>query len=210
MSSTDTAKKRADFLLRYALQSFAIVIILAVLLRTFLISSYVMSGWSMLPSIWPGDFIVAAKVGASRPERGAVVVLRCPNSRDRICLKRVVGVSGDRIEFRAEGLWVNGQPAVYQPVADGVSLEAVAGESWLIWPSLNATKMEPVIVPPGHVFLLNDKRSDQEDSRHWGPVRAEEIEARALRVWLSLDWYDGDRVRTWPRVRWPRLLRSID
>ncbi len=214
MNSTDTLRKQANFLLRYALQSFAVILILAVLVRTFLFSSYVMSGWSMLPSIWPGDFLIAGKWNLTSIHRGDVVILHCPHVKDRICLKRVVGLAGDRIEFKGGLLVVNGQPAIYQPVSNDVQLEMVAGESWLIWPAPFTGQTEPdgepVIVPPHSLYLLNDKRSDPEDSRTWGPVKSELLEARALRVWLSLDWYEGDEVRSWPRVRWPRMLRSID
>lgn len=215
MSSTDTAKKQANFLLRYALQSFAVILILAVLLRTFLISSYVMSGWSMLPSVWPGDFLLAGKWGMAEIERGDVVILRCPQARDRICLKRVVGLAGDRIEFHGGLLVVNGQAAAYKKVTDEVQMEDVAGSSWVIWPApftgqTDQAEAAPVVVPPRSLYLLNDKRSDPEDSRSWGPVKSDLLEAKALRIWLSLDWYDGKEVRSVPRVRWPRMLRSID
>ena len=67
------------------------------------------------------------------------------------------------------------------------------------------------MVPPKQVYLLNDRRGDGEDSRAWGPVNRADIEARIQWVWLSLDWYDSDgSVRGWPRLRWSRLLRSID
>lgn len=215
MTATDTAKKRANFLLRYVLQSLAVILILAILVRTFLISSYVMSGWSMLPSVWPGDFLLAGKWNLAKVERGDVVVLHCPHQKDHICLKRVVGLAGDRIEFRGGLLVVNGQTATYQPVSADVQMEVVAGKSWLIWPApfTGRTRTEdeaPVVVPPHSLYLLNDKRSDSEDSRTWGPVKSDLLEARALRVWLSLDWFDGDEVRTWPRLRWARMLRSID
>jgi signal peptidase I len=215
MSSTIAAKKQANFLFRYALQSFAVILILAIFVRTFLVSSYVMSGWSMLPSVWPGDFLVAGKWKMTSIERGDVVILRCPQVKDRICLKRVVGLAGDRVEFRDGLLHVNGQAASYQNVAAEVQMELVSGQSWLIWPApftgkTGLTEGDPVVVPPDHLYLLNDKRSDREDSRAWGPVKSDLLEARALRVWLSLDWYEGDQVRSWPRVRWPRMLRSID
>lgn len=215
MSPTMTAKKQVNFLLRYALQSFTVILIVAILVRTFLISSYVMSGWSMLPSVWPGDFLVAGKWKLSSVERGDVVILRCPQVKERICLKRVVGLPGDRLEFRDGQLHVNGKPSSYQKVTDEVQMEQVFGESWLIWPApftgkTGMTEGDPVVVPPDHFYLLNDKRSDREDSRAWGPVKSDLLEAKALRVWLSLDWYEGEQLRSWPRVRWPRMLRSID
>lgn len=208
--TTDIGKQRANFLLRYTLQSLAIILIAAILIRTFLISSFVMSGWTMLPNIWPGDFLLAAKWGISKIQRGTVVALRCPQAKDTICLKRVVGLPGDRIEFQDGLLTVNGERAVQRKVSDQVVGEQVAGGHWMIWPQGAAPTADPVVVPPGEVFLLNDKRESDLDSRTWGPVSMSLLEARALRIWLSLDWYDDGVVRSWPRVRWERLLRSID
>lgn len=213
MSATDTARKQFHFLIRYSLQSAATIIILAVLIRVFFISSYVMSGATMLPSVWPGDFLVAAKWRAAHPDRGDVVAMRCPGSRDRTCLKRVVAVAGDRVEFVGGHLVVNGEPARLNKVSSEIMIERVGARDWTIWPANEGDKAmsaEPIVVPPDHVYLLNDKRGDLEDSRRWGPVPRRDIEAKVKYVWLSLDWYEGRQVRSWPRVRWTRLLRSID
>lgn len=209
MSSTDTAKKQYNFLFRYTLQSAAIIVISATLIRVFFVSSYVMSGASMLPSVWPGDFLLAFKWG--KPQRGDVVALHCPGARERTCLKRVIGVAGDRIEFMAGQLVVNGEPSRMKKVSPELAVEQIGSHSWVMWPESDAgTTVEPLAVPPGQVYLLNDKRSDAEDSRNWGSIRVEELEARVRFVWLSLDWFEGGQVRSWPRPRWRRMLRSID
>jgi signal peptidase I len=205
--------KQGTFLVRYALQSFGIILVLAVLIRTFLISSYVMSGWSMLPNIWPGDFLLGDKITKTRLQRGDVVVLRCPNAKDQICMKRVVGLPGDRIEFRNHELIINGEKSRHKEVKEGVELESVLGARWLIWPLTKGKEpldAEPLVVPPHELYLLNDKRSFLEDSRTWGTVKIDQLDAKVWRVWLSLDWYDGDVVRSMPRIRWSRMLRSID
>ncbi len=204
--------KQRTFLLRYALQSFGIIIILAILIRTFLISSYVMSGWSMLPNIWPGDFLLGNKIAVHHLKRGDVVALRCPQSKERICLKRVIGLPGDRVEFINGDLAINGEKSRHRAVTDGVELETVLGARWLIWPLAKGkeTVAGPIVVPPQELYLLNDKRSFLEDSRSWGPIRQDAVDAKVWRIWLSLDWFDGDVVRSMPRLRWSRMLRSID
>jgi signal peptidase I len=208
-SATDTAKKQYEFLLRYVLQSAGIILISAVLLRVFFVSSYVMAGTGMLPSVWPGDFLVAFKW--STPKRGDVAALRCPGAKERTCLKRVIGVEGDRIEFLAGQLVVNGQPSRLRKVSAELAVEQVGKQSWVIWPQSTAgATVEALVIPPGQVYLLNDKRSDNEDSRSWGPISDDELEGKVRFVWLSLDWFEGSKVRNWPRPRWHRMLRSID
>jgi signal peptidase I len=209
---TDTARKQANFVLRYALQSFGLIVVLAVLIRIFLISSYVMAGASMLPTIWPGDFLIGVKWHLGEPRRGDVVVFRCPAARESNCLRRVIGVAGDRVEFKGGHLVVNRTAAVLRGVGGGFAEESVSGRGWAVWPAPQAEKDRPaVIVPPGFMYVLNDKREDHDDSRRWGPLPVELLEARVSRVWLSLDWYErSGQVRAWPRPRWSRLLRSID
>jgi len=203
--------KQLNFLLRYTLQSAATIVLLAVLVRVFFISSYVMSGASMLPSVWPGDFLVAYKWGAQQPKRGEVVALRCPGAKERTCLKRVVGVEGDRIEFKAGQLVLNGEASRVHKVSEELAVERVGEDSWVIWAQTGAgSSSEPQIIPPGHVYLLNDKRTEAEDSRSWGAISTGDLEARVRFVWLSLDWFEGKKVRSWPRPRWQRMLRSID
>ncbi len=211
MAATDTTKKQVDFLFRHGLQLFAVILIVGILLRIFIFSSYAVSGWAMLPSVWPGDFIVGRKAPWFQIQRGDVVTLRCPGLRDQTCIKRVVGLPGDRVEWKEGTLWINERSASHQELTADLATESQLGENWLIWPDQNARESSnPVVVPPQHFLLLNDKRSDRDDSRSWGPVAADLIEAKLDLTWLSLDWYDGEDVRSWPEVRWSRFLRRID
>lgn len=170
----------------------------------------------MLPSVWPGDFVVATKWRLSHLERGQIVTLRCPPSRDQFCIKRVVGVPGDRIEFKMGRLVLNGVEAQLQMQGD-FALETTGGKSWMIWPDQAiGFNLDPVIVPPGMLYLLNDRRADHLDSRTWGVVPQNLLRSRVRNVWLSLDWQakenvDGTEsvVSDWPQIRWSRIFRSI-
>ncbi|NJL24107.1 MAG: signal peptidase I [Calothrix sp. SM1_5_4] len=178
---TDASRKRTGFLFRYALRSFAIVLLLAILIRVFFFSSYVMSGAAMLPSVWPGDFIVAVKWRLQQPKRGEIVAFQCPAATERICLKRVIAVEGDRVEYSEGKLMVNGRFSNNRPLSGVIAQESIEGQAWAIWPApMQAVSTEPVIVPPRHVYVLNDKRVDNEDSRQWGAVPVELIEGRAM------------------------------
>jgi signal peptidase I len=58
-------------------------------------------GGSMMPTLRPGDWLIATRAGSVR--RGSVIVLRHP-SRDLDLVKRVAAVSGDRVGDRALGV----------------------------------------------------------------------------------------------------------
>ncbi len=74
-----------------------------------------MAGQSMLPNVWPGDFLVGANWRTQDLKRGEVVVLRCPFATEQICLRRVVGLAGDRVEFDQGVLKINGERAALTP-----------------------------------------------------------------------------------------------
>ena len=58
------------------------------------------------------------------------------------------------------------------------------------------------VVPPGHVFVMGDHRSNSNDSRFWGAVPIENIKGKALFIWLSYEhWGPLD----WGGIRWDRI-----
>ena len=61
---------------------------------------------------------------------------------------------------------------------------------------------QPVVVPPGEVFVMGDNRDNSADSRVWGFVRYDQIKGKVGAVAFSWDECAG-------RVRPERFLRSL-
>ncbi len=120
------AKKRAGvkdpWWIEYS-KSFFPVILAVFLLRSFLVEPFKIPSGSMIPTLLVGDYILVTKssYGIRLPvlntkliptgdvERGDIVVFRYPRDKTLDYIKRVVGVPGDRLEYRDKRLTINGE-----------------------------------------------------------------------------------------------------
>src|SRR5882724_4707262 len=103
--------------------SFFPVILIVFLLRSFLVEPFKIPSSSMVPTLLVGDFILVNKftygirlpvankkvIELGSPQRGDVMVFRYPDDPSLDYIKRVVGVPGDRLEYRNKRLTINGQ-----------------------------------------------------------------------------------------------------
>ncbi|WUH90651.1 signal peptidase I [Streptomyces sp. NBC_00433] len=143
---------------------------------------------SMVPTVQPGDRLLAQKISGSEVHRGDVVVFKDKLWGDQPLVKRVVGVGGDVVACcDAKGrLTVNGK------AVDETYLKGGGPASF-----------EPFStrVPAGQIFLLGDNRAVSEDSRihladaEGGSVPAGDVRARV----------DGV---AWPSSRMGLLART--
>lgn len=188
---------------------------------------------SMKPTILEGDRVFVNKVAYdlkvpfttwhvaewSNPQRGDIVVFFSPHDGQRL-VKRVIGLPGDTIELRNNGLVLNGQPVEYKSIAEELlrdlapadrvgrvfAAEQLPGETHAVAGNPNAPAMRSFAslrVPEGHYFMMGDNRDDSFDSRYYGPVERKRIVGRATAVVLSLD-----RNNHW-LPRWKRFFTSL-
>ena len=193
-------------------RSFFPVIIVVLVLRSFVAEPFRIPSGSMLPTLVVGDFILVNKfayglrlpvidrkvLAIGEPRRGDVVVFRYPPQPSIDYIKRVVGLPGDRIEYRSKRLYINGEQVQVSAIADsGGNSDIDTYEEQLgeVLHAIQVTASRPtidggVIVPPGHYFVMGDNRDNSADSRVWGFVPDENLLGRAFMVWMSLDFGD--------------------
>lgn len=145
---------------------------------------------SMAPTIEKGDFILANSWAyrQAAPQRGDLVVLHRGQAADAHYLKRIVAIPGDTVAIKSGQLLING---------DGVT------ETYLHPPRQvrpYGREFPPTELGPDQYFLLGDNRDNSADSRMWGPLRRDQIEAKAVYIWFSGSESDGIRWRRFPKL----------
>lgn len=85
-------------------------------------------------------------------------------------IKRVIGLPGDRIEYKDDILYINDEP-YDEPLTRSFTLEetSVGGD----------------IVPEGYLFVMGDNRRNSEDSRRIGATPIEQIIVTTKVVYFS-------------------------
>lgn len=116
-----------------------------------------------------------------------------PPHDDRYFIKRVIGLPGDKIEYRNKTLFVNGEEQSTKRFEDDRARSRFAR----YWEQLGDVEHEiqkdiaspnrynlSLTVPDGHYFMMGDNRDRSADSREWGTVPQERIVGKAVAVWM--------------------------
>jgi len=162
-------------------ETLVLTAIIFLVIQNFVAQPYQVQQMSMERSLEPGQYVLVDKLTPrfDTYKRGDVVVFNPPTdwvqSDGTPFIKRVIGIAGDTVDIQDGGVLVNGtrleEPYVFS--VDGQPQDTNAGferESW--------------IVPVGELFLMGDHRSASQDSRHFGPIKVDNVIGRAwLRYW---------------------------
>ena len=188
-------------------KSFFPVLAFVLVLRSFLYEPFQIPSSSMVPTLQVGDYILVNKFNyglrlpvtrtkvwdVSSPERGDVMVFYPPHANTTYYIKRVIGVPGDRIQYRNKQLTVNGKPVPREWLAEipgsrrlHIGLEQPRDDkSHLVQVDLSRPIRDfSVVVRPGHYFMMGDNRDNSSDSRVWGQVPERDIVGQAVAIWL--------------------------
>jgi signal peptidase I len=106
-------------------ESIVVAVLIALVLRSFVVEAFKIPSGSMIPTLQVGDhifvnkFIYGIRVPATnikfgmdmrKPRRGEVAVFKYPKDPDKDFIKRIVAVEGDTVEIRDNVVYINGKP----------------------------------------------------------------------------------------------------
>ncbi|MFP3947879.1 MAG: signal peptidase I [Longimicrobiales bacterium] len=219
-------------------KSILIALVLFLVIRTFLVQTFVITSGSMRDTLLVGDFLMVNRLalgsripgtsirtpGYSEPRRGDVTVFDPPHEEDLKLVKRLVGMPGDTVSMRDKVLHINGVPQK-EPYAryDDADGTTDATDPWMAWQReylVDTVSVEdyrptrddwgPIVVPADHFFMLGDNRDASLDSRYWGLLERWRLEGKAFFIYFS---YDRDALVPFPfiqEVRWGRIFDGIE
>ena len=167
---TSGRARRRFFEARYWLRDLVLSILLAFIVIVFLYQPVQVEGTSMLPHLENHERIFINKfVYRFEPiRRGEIVVFWYPLDTSKSYIKRVIGLPGERVSILEGRVYINDKP-----------LE----ESYLQPGYLDHQSYPPVVIEPGHYYVLGDHREYSNDSRIWGTVDRKYIYGKAVFVY---------------------------
>jgi signal peptidase I len=203
-SASGTARKKS--LGREYFEAIVVAILLALVIRAFVVQAFSIPSGSMLPTLQIGDYLMVNKfvygirnpftnkvmIPVSNPQRDDVIVFIYPQDPEKDYIKRIVGIEGDKIQIINKKLYRNFE-LVESPFA-------VYSDSNILSQPGDPPRdnFGPVTVPPHKVFVMGDNRDYSYDGRFWGFVDLDAIRGKAFIIYWSWD-------RQTFRPRWDRL-----
>jgi signal peptidase I len=164
-------------------------LLIAFLIKTFLFQAFYIPSASMEPTLNIGDRVLVNKLSYDFHDlhRGDIVVFSAPpgertgNIQDLV--KRVIGLPGETVTERTDGVYINGRRLQEPYVPKGATTRP---EGQTVPPGCGppADQSPGCIVPPGRVFVLGDNRTQSKDGRTFGTISESSIVGRVfVRIW---------------------------
>jgi signal peptidase I len=161
-------------------ETLVLTVVIFFVIQNFVAQPFKVEMVSMEHTLEPDDYVLVDRLSPrwAGYSRGDVVVFNPPRSwtsRPEPYIKRVIGLSGDTIDVRDDGLvYVNGTALVERYLfADDAGLPEPTTSDPTHW-----------VVPDGELFVMGDHRQQSADSRVYGPIPVGSVVGRAfVRYW---------------------------
>jgi signal peptidase I len=202
------------------LESLLVTVLIALFGTTFVVQAFKIPSQSMEPTLLVGDHLLVNKfifggrghgyeklLPYRAVRRGDIIVFKFPFDDHPHYVKRVIGLSGDRIRIIDQRVYVNGNrlsepyvvhdPAAEDPLGDNFppsdpyALPVGLRPEWAARIG-DYVHHNELVVPENHYFVMGDNRDHSWDSRYWGFVDRDAIMGRPVVIYWSVRATSGD------------------
>lgn len=145
-------------------ETVALAVVAVVLVRAFVIQPFVVSGASMEPTFYNGNYLLVDELTYSfrDPQRGEVVVFRYPADPKSFYIKRIIGLPGERIVLEGGRITAHRDE------------EKIDLNEFYLSGRFTQGSFE-VTLEDDEYFVMGDNRNFSFDSRSWGPLPKDDI-----------------------------------
>lgn len=159
-----------------------LALLIAFLLRTYVVQAFRIPSGSMEDALYAGDFVLVYKLAyqfGEEPKPDEVVVFRYPLNPSKTYIKRIAALPGQTVQIIDKQVYINNRPWV-----DPLTVKHMDKQ---VFPAAlsNRDNFGPFQIPQDQYFVLGDNRDDSQDSRVWGFVEKEHLVGKALFVYWS-------------------------
>ncbi len=175
-SKTELGKQVVSPVSKQKLAEFAkvvlIALVVAVVLRTWVVEPRYIPSGSMEPTLLVNDRVLVDKISYRfhPPQRGDILVFYPPYADDKAYIKRLIAVGGDRIAIHNGQVFVNRQPLNEPYIAEPPKYE-----------------LAELVVPQSYLWVMGDNRNNSNDSHAWGFLPVENVIGKAVFRFFPLD-----------------------
>lgn len=173
------------------LETVVTAVILALLIRAFIIQPFKIPTGSMEPTLMPGDRILVLRyvyglripftfkrIAKFRsPKTGEIIVFNYPEEIKRDFIKRCIGTPGKTVEIQRGSVLLNGQPLKLEPI----------NKIYYYNRGTLGKEGESILVPPDAYFVLGDNSASSKDSRYWGFLDDKFLVGKAVMIYWPLN-----------------------
>jgi len=177
--------------LREWTESIIIAVILALIIRTFVVQAFKIPSGSMIPTFEIGDRIFVSKLvygakvpftnfrlpGIREPKRGDIIVFVSPETPKKDFVKRLIAFGGETVEIKDGSIYIDGK-IVDQPA----SIRAVNYYNNGDY----GKESETIMVPRDSYYVLGDNSASSRDSRYWGFVPKNNVIGKVSLIYWPL------------------------
>lgn len=171
---------KVKYLMKEWVEPIIIAVILALIIRTFIVQAFKIPTGSMRPTLMEGDRILVNKFiyRFTVPKRGDVIVFVSPEDKKKDFIKRLAGLPGENIEISNGIILINNKPAEDAPALKK-QYYYNRGDFGMEGQSLR--------IPDDAYYVLGDNSSSSRDSRYWGYMPKKYLLGRAFLIYWPLN-----------------------
>ncbi|MDD3905976.1 MAG: signal peptidase I [Candidatus Omnitrophica bacterium] len=184
-------KEHTKTIVREWTESIIIAVILALVIRTFVVQAFKIPSGSMIPTLQVGDrifvnkFLYGAKVpllnvnlpAVRQPKRGDIVVFISTESPKKDFVKRLIAFEGEKVEIKDGKILINGK-AIDEPSSIRSVYYYNAGDF--------GREGRVIEVPKDSYFVLGDNSGSSRDSRYWGFVPKKNMLGKVICIYWPM------------------------